>query len=228
MAKAYWVATYRSISNPDALAGYAKLAGPAIQAAGGRFLARGTAAKAYEKGRKERVVLVEFDSVEQAAAAHDSAAYQAALKALGNAVERDLRIVPGRFYAQRAFPNRFTPPGALKREIAQARALRAASRAAASDSPALAVPALAWSSIGPVVNSSNCAWRTDSSSTARMKPSSACWSLVTTRATWALTASLAGSRSDIEQGTQRTISTCLGSRLAALAPASIRSLAKRM
>jgi uncharacterized protein (DUF1330 family) len=95
MAKAYWVATYFSISNPDALAAYAKLAGPAIAAAGGRFLARGTAAKAYEKGRKERVVLVEFDSVEQAAAAHDSAAYQAALKALGNAVERDLRIVEG-------------------------------------------------------------------------------------------------------------------------------------
>ena len=48
MANAYWVATYRSISNPDALAAYAKLAGPAIQAGGGRFLARGTAAKAYE------------------------------------------------------------------------------------------------------------------------------------------------------------------------------------
>jgi uncharacterized protein (DUF1330 family) len=46
MAKAYWVATYRSISDPEALAGYAKLAGPAISAAGGRFLARGTAAKA--------------------------------------------------------------------------------------------------------------------------------------------------------------------------------------
>ena len=30
MAKAYWVATYRSVSNPDALAAYAKLAGPAI------------------------------------------------------------------------------------------------------------------------------------------------------------------------------------------------------
>ena len=41
MAKAYWVATYRSVSNPDALAAYAKLAGPAIAAAGGRALARG-------------------------------------------------------------------------------------------------------------------------------------------------------------------------------------------
>jgi len=95
MAKAYWVATYFSISNPAALAEYAKLAAPAIAAGGGRFLARGTAAKAYEKGLKERVVLVEFDSVDKAAAAHDSPGYQAALKALGNACERDLRIVEG-------------------------------------------------------------------------------------------------------------------------------------
>src|SRR5262250_931898 len=69
MAKAYWVATYRSISDPEALAGYAKLAGPAIQAAGGRFLARGTAAKAYEAGVLQRVVIIEFDSVEKATAA---------------------------------------------------------------------------------------------------------------------------------------------------------------
>jgi uncharacterized protein (DUF1330 family) len=95
MAKAYWVATYRSISNPDALAGYAKLAGPAIQAAGGRFLARGTAAKAYEAGLLQRVVIIEFDSVAQATAAHDSAGYQEALKVLGNGADRDLRIVEG-------------------------------------------------------------------------------------------------------------------------------------
>ncbi|HUI15954.1 MAG TPA: DUF1330 domain-containing protein [Xanthobacteraceae bacterium] len=95
MAKAYWIATYFSISNPAALAEYAKLAGPAITAAGGRFLARGTAAKAYEKGIKERVVVIEFDSVEKAAEAHDSAGYQAALKVLGNGADRDLRIVEG-------------------------------------------------------------------------------------------------------------------------------------
>jgi uncharacterized protein (DUF1330 family) len=95
MAKAYWVATYRSISNPDALAEYAKLAGPAIAAGGGRFLARGTAAKAYEKGVAQRVVIIEFDSVEKAAAAHDGAGYQAALKVLGNGAERDIRIVEG-------------------------------------------------------------------------------------------------------------------------------------
>jgi uncharacterized protein (DUF1330 family) len=96
MAKAYWIACYRSIRNPDALAAYAKLAGPAIQAGGGRFLARGSAAKAYEAGVLQRTVLIEFDSLQKAIAAHDGAGYQEALKALGNdAVERDLRIVEG-------------------------------------------------------------------------------------------------------------------------------------
>jgi uncharacterized protein (DUF1330 family) len=95
MAKAYWVACYRSISNPEALAAYAKLAGPAITAAGGRFLARGNAAKAYEAGLTERIVVIEFDSVDKAVAAHDSPEYQAALKVFGKAAERDMRIVEG-------------------------------------------------------------------------------------------------------------------------------------
>jgi len=95
MAKGYWVATYRSIKNPDALAAYAKLAGPAIQAAGGKFIVRGTPAKTYEAGLNQRVVVIEFDSVDKATAAHDSAAYQDALKLLGNGAERDIRIVEG-------------------------------------------------------------------------------------------------------------------------------------
>lgn len=95
MAKAYWVATYRSIKNPDALAAYAKLAGPAIQAAGGKFIVRGTPSKTYEAGLNQRVVVIEFDSVDKATAAHDSAAYQEALKLLGNGAERDIRIVEG-------------------------------------------------------------------------------------------------------------------------------------
>ena len=95
MARGYWIAFYRSVSDPDALAAYAKLAGPAIAAAGGRFLARGNATKAYEAGVAQRVVVIEFDSVEKAMAAHDSQAYQAALKVFGKAAERDLRIVEG-------------------------------------------------------------------------------------------------------------------------------------
>ena len=95
MAKAYWVATYRSIKNSDALAAYAKLAGPAIQAAGGKFIVRGMPSKTYEAGLNQRVVVIEFDSVDKATGAHDSAAYQEALKLLGNGAERDIRIVEG-------------------------------------------------------------------------------------------------------------------------------------
>ena len=96
MAKAYWVVSYRSIKNPDALAAYAKVAAPAVLAAGGRFVARGTAAKADEAGQLLRTVVVEFDSLEKAVAAHDSAGYQAAIAVLGkDAAERDFRIVEG-------------------------------------------------------------------------------------------------------------------------------------
>src|SRR6201982_3910096 len=95
MAKSYWVATYRSISNPDALAAYAKLAGPAIAAADGRFVVRGNPAKAYASGVMQRVVVIEFDSVDKAVAAHDSEGYQAALKVLGKGADPDIRIVEG-------------------------------------------------------------------------------------------------------------------------------------
>ncbi|HEY5206295.1 MAG TPA: DUF1330 domain-containing protein [Roseiarcus sp.] len=95
MAKAYWISTYRSISNPDALAAYAKLAGPALTGAGGRFLARGMPAQVYEAGLQQRTVLLEFDSVEAARAAHDSPAYQAALAALAGGADREIRIVEG-------------------------------------------------------------------------------------------------------------------------------------
>jgi uncharacterized protein (DUF1330 family) len=95
MAKAYWVGIYRSISDPDALAAYAKLAGPAIVAGGGRTLARGIPAQVYEAGLQQRTVLIEFDSVEAARAAHDSPAYQEALAALADGADREIRIVEG-------------------------------------------------------------------------------------------------------------------------------------
>jgi uncharacterized protein (DUF1330 family) len=95
MAKAYWISCYRSISKPDALAAYAKLAGPAINAAGGKFLARGMPAKSLEAGVNQRTVIVEFDSLDRAVAAYDSPAYKEALRALGDGAERDLRIVEG-------------------------------------------------------------------------------------------------------------------------------------
>jgi uncharacterized protein (DUF1330 family) len=95
MAKAYWVVTYRAIKDPEKLAAYAKLAGPAIQAAGGRFLVRGTPAKTFEGGLNQRTVVSEFPSLEKAVAAYESPAYKDALRALGNGAERDIRIVEG-------------------------------------------------------------------------------------------------------------------------------------
>jgi uncharacterized protein (DUF1330 family) len=95
MPKAYWITAYREVRDPQALSAYAKLAAPALQSAGGRFLARGVAARVYEAGRAERTVIIEFDSLAQAVAAHDSPAYQEALRALGEGAERDLRIVEG-------------------------------------------------------------------------------------------------------------------------------------
>ena len=94
-AKGYVVVTYRKISNQEKWAAYAKLAAPAIQKSGGRFIVRGMPAKTYEMGMNERVVIVEFDSVQKALAAHDTPEYQAALAALGDGAQRDFRIVEG-------------------------------------------------------------------------------------------------------------------------------------
>ncbi|KQT28345.1 MULTISPECIES: DUF1330 domain-containing protein [unclassified Bradyrhizobium] len=93
MAKAYWVATYRAIKDPESMAAYAKLSRPAIEAAGGRVLARGMPAAAFELGQMERVVLIEFDSVESAKAAYASPAYQKAHDLLGDGADRDIRVV---------------------------------------------------------------------------------------------------------------------------------------
>lgn len=95
MAKGYWITCYRSISDPARLAEYGKLAGPAIEAGGGRFLARGVAAHAFEAGRAERTVVIEFESLERAVTTYRSAAYQTALRLLEGAVERDVRMVEG-------------------------------------------------------------------------------------------------------------------------------------
>ncbi|HWZ53954.1 MAG TPA: DUF1330 domain-containing protein [Candidatus Acidoferrales bacterium] len=93
MPKAYWVVAYRSISDPAALAAYAKISLPAIEAGGGKILARGIPAKTFENGMNERIVVVEFPSAAAAVAAYESEAYKVALRVLGNAADRDIRIV---------------------------------------------------------------------------------------------------------------------------------------
>jgi uncharacterized protein (DUF1330 family) len=92
---AYWISIYKEIRDDAKVAAYAELAGPALRAAGGTFVARGVPEQTYEAGEKTRTVVIEFDSVEAARAAHDSPAYQDALAALDGGAVRDLRIVPG-------------------------------------------------------------------------------------------------------------------------------------
>jgi uncharacterized protein (DUF1330 family) len=95
MPKAYVISCYRSVSDPDKLTAYAKIAGPAIAAAGGKFLARGPAAKAYEAGVVQRTVIIEFPSLADAMALYESPQYSAALKALDGGADRDMRVVEG-------------------------------------------------------------------------------------------------------------------------------------
>ena len=95
MAKAYWINFFRKVKDPEKVAAYVKLAGPVMQASGAKFLVRGEPSKVYEAGLMMRTVVIEFESVEKAISVHDSAGYQAALKALGDGAERDLRIVEG-------------------------------------------------------------------------------------------------------------------------------------
>jgi uncharacterized protein (DUF1330 family) len=95
MAKGYWVATYRSISDPGALARYAPLAAQVIQAHGGRFLARGNPVRVYEAAAPARTVIVEFESVAAAIAAYESDAYSKVRPSLEGAVEREIQILEG-------------------------------------------------------------------------------------------------------------------------------------
>jgi uncharacterized protein (DUF1330 family) len=92
---AYWISLYKEIVDEAKVAAYAQLARPALEGAGGTFLARGLPEQTYEAGASTRTVLIEFESVEAARAAHDSPAYQEALAALDGGAVRDLRIVPG-------------------------------------------------------------------------------------------------------------------------------------
>ncbi|WLW50323.1 DUF1330 domain-containing protein [Streptomyces sp. YU58] len=96
MAKGYWVSVYPAISDPERLNAYNELAGLAVQAGGGRVLSLlGGRVVAHEAGIPQRVVLIEFDTFEQAVATYESEAYQKALVALPDGVERDFRIIDG-------------------------------------------------------------------------------------------------------------------------------------
>lgn len=93
MPGAYWVNTVREVRDTEKLAAYVRLAGPAIAAAGGTFVARGTPGAAFEAGTLERTAIIRFDSVDAAVEAYGSEAYQRALDALADGAVRDIRVV---------------------------------------------------------------------------------------------------------------------------------------
>ncbi|MBZ0267025.1 DUF1330 domain-containing protein [bacterium] len=66
-----------SIHDPEAYEAYKKVSGPALAACGGRFLARGARTETLEGDwDPERLIILEFDSMEQARAWHDSDVYR--------------------------------------------------------------------------------------------------------------------------------------------------------
>lgn len=92
---AYVIANVEVFDN-DAYGQYAALAGPAVAKYGGKFLARGGAAEVIEGGwGAHRVVVVEFDTVEQAKKCYSSPEYdEARQKRLGKS-DFNMLVVEG-------------------------------------------------------------------------------------------------------------------------------------
>jgi uncharacterized protein (DUF1330 family) len=75
MPKAYVIVDI-DVTDPERYAAYRALAGPAVEAAGGRFLARGGATEVLEGDRvPHRTVILEFPDMQTARAWYDSPAY---------------------------------------------------------------------------------------------------------------------------------------------------------
>ena len=92
---AYWINTFTAVRDEGKLAAYVELAGPAMLAGGGRFLARGAPAAVLEGGEVPRISVIEFPDVDAAVAAYHSPAYRRALAALGDGATREIRVVDG-------------------------------------------------------------------------------------------------------------------------------------
>ena len=95
MPKGYLLSAHRSPADPNKRSAYLKLAGPAIIKAGGKMLASTSNVKAYENGKAEQTVLVEFESFDKAIEAYESEDYQKALEALDGGADRDFRLFEG-------------------------------------------------------------------------------------------------------------------------------------
>ena len=93
MTKVYQVVVYREVNDPEKLAEYAELAGPAMKSAGATFLARGIPYLVREAGTATRTVLIEWPSREAADTGYNSPDYQKAIKVLNGAAKREFRYL---------------------------------------------------------------------------------------------------------------------------------------
>ena len=92
MPKGYMLSVHRSLADTEKADAYRALALPAMEAMGSRMLAATSNVVAKENGLAERTVLIEFESMEAAIAAYESAAYQEALVVLSGGADRDIRL----------------------------------------------------------------------------------------------------------------------------------------
>ena len=95
MTKAYIIAVYNEIHDPEKLKAYAVDARPAMEANGAQFLARGTNIISKEGNTPLRAVISEFESLEAAQKAYDSEEYKAACEKLKGGVDRQMLIMEG-------------------------------------------------------------------------------------------------------------------------------------
>ena len=95
MPKGYMISAHRSEADPIKRAAYLELAGPAIEAAGGKILSMGARVVAKENGLAQQTVVIEFESFEAAVAAYESEDYKKALEALDGGSDRDIRLIEG-------------------------------------------------------------------------------------------------------------------------------------
>ena len=92
MPTALWIA-HVTVTDAEAYGRYASLAGVAIAAHGGVFLARGGRYVQLEGKDRPRHVVARFPSLERAVECYHSPAYQEALVHAKGAAERELLVV---------------------------------------------------------------------------------------------------------------------------------------
>jgi len=91
---AYWIARV-DVTDKDVYQEYARLATEAIAEHGGRFLARGGRWVGLEGENRDRNVIVEFPSIEDAVTCYESETYRKAREFAGRSATRELVIVEG-------------------------------------------------------------------------------------------------------------------------------------